>query len=54
MARTPTEEERVQAAAHAVALLNQLQATLTGWVLQFDADEVDKCLVPLYEKLDQV
>jgi len=46
------EEQRLPATQHAVHLLNQLEATLTGWVLQYDREWVGKHLDPIYEKLD--
>jgi hypothetical protein len=45
--------EVTRAAAHAVGLLNELEAVLTGWVLAYDRDEIERMLAPVYAKLDQ-
>ena len=48
-----TAEDKVQAAAHAVGLLNELQAVLTGWVLEHDREKIEKMLDPVYDLLDK-
>lgn len=46
-------ELRIGAQAHAIDLLNAVQAVLTGWVLQEDADKIRALLDPLYELTDK-
>lgn len=44
---------RLQAQAHAVRLLNELEAVLTGWVLEIDRDTIAPHVDPLYELVDK-
>jgi hypothetical protein len=50
---TAEPAEVTRAAAHAVGLLNELEAVLTGWVLAYDRDEIERLLAPVYARLDQ-
>lgn len=48
-----TPEMKLEAQAHAVGLLNQLEAVLTGWVLGEDRDKIAELTEPLYALLDR-
>lgn len=48
-----TAEDRLRAQAHAVGLLNEVEATLTGWVLGHDREKVAKLTEPLYALCDR-
>jgi hypothetical protein len=47
------QERRVHAQAHVIGLLNQVEATLTGWVLGEDREKVAKLTSPLYDLCDK-
>jgi len=46
-------EDRLRAQAHVVGLLNEVEAVLTGWVLQEDRELVEKLCGPLYDLCDK-
>lgn len=48
-----TAEQRLNAQAHVVGLLNEIEAVLTGWVLAEDRDAVNELTAPLYELCDK-
>jgi hypothetical protein len=47
-----TPEQVTQAQAHVVGLLNQVESTLTGWVLGYDREAVAKHIDGLYKMCD--
>ena len=54
MSRKPIDpEDRRRAQAHVVGLLNEIEAVLTGWVLQEDREKVEKLVAPLYDLCDK-
>jgi len=53
MTSKATAEQRLDAQTHAIGLLNELEATLTGWVLQEDREQIAKLCEPLYRLLDK-
>lgn len=46
-------ELKLEAQVHVVGLLNQVEATLTGWVIGEDREKIEKLLTPLYELVDR-
>lgn len=53
MPKTVDPQTRLQAQAHVVGLLNEVEAVLTGWVLQEDREKVEKLVGPLYDLCDK-
>jgi hypothetical protein len=49
----PDAETKLRAQAHVVGLLNEVEAVLTGWVLQHEREKIDKLMSPLYELVDR-
>lgn len=46
-------EMKLEVQAMVVGLLNQVEALLTGWVLQEDQDKISKLTEPLYVLVDK-
>lgn len=51
VAAKPTANDKQRAARHALHQMDQLEATLTGWVLKLDREEVGDNLGSLYDKV---
>lgn len=52
MARRPTADEVVAAQAHAVGLLNEAEAVMSGWAIGYDREKLKRLTDPLYDLLD--
>jgi hypothetical protein len=48
----PKPDDVLRATGHVIDLLNQVEATLTGWVIGYDREEVAKLTGPLYDLAD--
>lgn len=45
-------EQKLEAQAHVVGLLNQVESILVGWILKHDREKIAKLTNPLYDLVD--